>query len=648
MQKVAPSDFSEFFRFSNLDVSPSGKNAVFAVRKTDTDNDCYRTEICLTDGQTVKKIGEGTGPQFVSENALLISHMKEGMTVYTRIDLDNEKRDLAFKLPFPVRDLCIINEQYVLCGGTRKISMPDLTNKTDAEREKIRAIWNTEKDYEILDELPFRFNGAGYINKNRCGLFWCDIKNDRQTLLTDIYLDVKGIRLNREKTKALVWGNKFRTVNPEKSVLYILDLSMLSLKPLTDDSMRIDDAGFMGEKVYVKETENSVSTICITLIDPQTLDTRLLCPSLDGGAPIGDIDAGGSTWHTDDAFRYIGVRNHYQNCYKALYPDGNLKNLVDESDYIAAAAGKEERIFYFGTNKNEPYELYLKCNGSIRKLTDFHGEYLRTHAISPCEHFTFRNRIGLEMDGFVLKPSDFSQDRKYPVVLSVHGGPCEHYGENINQEMQMLCAQGYIVVFCNPRGSTGRGHDFADITGDRYGCADYEDIMDFVDAVLGFVHEIDKDRMGVLGGSYGGSMVNWIIAHTDRFRAAVACRSVGNMLSGALTSDVGYYHTLATLQTTPWKDPESMWKHSAVAYADRIHTPLMLIHSDEDYRCEISGAIQLLTALLMHGVPARMLMIHGENHTLSRMGKPSHRLRRLNAIKEWFDTYLKNDNLEGN
>ena len=640
MQRVESFDFSAFFRFSDLDVSPSGGRAVFTVRKADTENDCYHTEICLTDGRTIKKLGEGSGPRFVSESAVLLSRMEDGMTVYIRVDIDNGQKERAFQLPFPVHDLCIVDEQYVLCGGTRRINLPDLTNKSDAERKIVRAIWNREKDYEILDELPFRFNGAGYINKNRCGLFWCDVKNDRQTLLTDIYLDVKGIRLNREKTKAVIWGNTYHTVNPEKSVLYILDIETLFLKPLTDNSMRIDEAGFMGETVYVKETEDSVSAIHATLIDPETGDRRMLCPALDGGAPIGDIDAGGSLWHADDAFRHIGIRDYYQNRYESNYPDGSKKVLIEETAYIAAAAGREDRLFFFGANKDTLYELYLKTDGTVKKLTDFHGEYLRTHVVSPCEHFVFRNRVGMEMDGFVLKPVDFEQGKKYPAVLSIHGGPCAHYGENISHEMQMLCAQGYFVIFCNPRGSTGRGHDFSDITGEKYSRVDYEDILDFVDRATDSIREIDRDRMGVLGGSYGGSMVNWIIAHTDRFRAAVACRSVGNMLTGALTSDVGYFHTLATLRTTPWTDPESMWQHSPVAYADKIHTPLLMIHSDEDFRCEISGAIQLLTALLMHGVPTRMLMIHGENHDLSRMGRPSHRLRRLNAIKEWFNTYL--------
>lgn len=641
MQKVLSSDLSCFKRLSDLNVSPSGRKAVFAVRSTDMENDCYRSEVYLSDGAQLRNLGYGSAPLFETEDTVLIPHMDKGMTIYTRLYLCEDRREEAFRLPFSVWNMCIINEQYVLCGGCRRITAPDLTNKTDTERDLVRALWDKEKDYEILDELPFRFNGAGYINKNRCGLFRCDVKNDRQTLLTDIYFDLKGIRLNRDRTKALIWGNTFETVNPEKSVLYILDIGSDCMKPLTDDSMRIDNACFAGKSVILTETRDSVSEICVSVLDPDTGAKQTLLSDIDGGAPIGDMNAGGSNWYADDAYRYVAVRERYKNEYRAVYPDGTEKVLISDTDYIPAAAGREDNLFFFGANSGENYELYRKTNGKTERITDFFSAYRQAHFIAGCEHLVFRNREGMELDGFILRPQSADQNRKLPAVLSVHGGPADHYGEVLNHEMQLLCAEGYIVFFCNPRGSNGRGHSFADIHGDKYGDVDYNDLMDFTDAVIKAVPEIDENRLGIIGGSYGGSMVNWVIGHTDRFRTAVACRSVGNMLSGALTSDVGYFHTLATLRTTPWEDPESIWRHSPVALADRIHTPLLLIHSDEDYRCESSGAVQMLTALLMHGVPARMLLIHGENHTLSWNGKPSHRLRRLNAITEWLDKYLK-------
>lgn len=203
-----------------------------------------------------------------------------------------------------------------------------------------------------------------------------------------------------------------------------------------------------------------------------------------------------------------------------------------------------------------------------------------------------------------------------------------------------LAGQGYFVLFCNPRGSEGKGNDFAEIRG-KYGTYDYDNLMQFTDLCIEKYPAIDSSRLGVTGGSYGGFLTNWIIGHTDRFKAAVSQRSIANWISFAGISDISISFGEDQMAADIWSNPEKMWWHSPLRYADKVTTPTLFIHSDQDYRCNISEGYQMFTALKRFGVDTRMCVFHGECHDLSRSGKPIHRKRRLWEITTWFDDRLK-------
>ncbi|HZJ99116.1 MAG TPA: prolyl oligopeptidase family serine peptidase, partial [Tissierellaceae bacterium] len=163
----------------------------------------------------------------------------------------------------------------------------------------------------------------------------------------------------------------------------------------------------------------------------------------------------------------------------------------------------------------------------------------------------------------------------------------------------------------------------------------------FTDLVLEKYDFIDKDRLGVTGGSYGGFMTNWIIGHTDRFKAAVSQRSISNWISKFGTTDIGYFFVDDQIRATPWNGFEKLWEHSPLKYANKVTTPTLFIHSEEDYRCWLPEGIQMFTSLKYHGVESRLCVFKGENHELSRSGKPKSRIRRLKEMSDWFDRYLK-------
>ncbi|MBR5982061.1 MAG: S9 family peptidase, partial [Firmicutes bacterium] len=215
------------------------------------------------------------------------------------------------------------------------------------------------------------------------------------------------------------------------------------------------------------------------------------------------------------------------------------------------------------------------------------------------------------------------------------------FGDTYFHEMQCWAARGYAVLYCNPRGGDGRPGGFDDIRG-YYGVKDYNDIMAFVEHCLRELPFLDRERLGVTGGSYGGYMTNWIVTQTHLFKAAVAQRPISNWVSKFGSCDIGYYYVPDQHGGYPWDDPAQAWQESPLKHVANVKTPLLLIQSQEDFRCERDQSFQMFTALKVLGVECRMCLFNGENHELSRSGRPRNRLARLREITSWFDKYLMN------
>jgi dipeptidyl aminopeptidase/acylaminoacyl peptidase len=196
-----------------------------------------------------------------------------------------------------------------------------------------------------------------------------------------------------------------------------------------------------------------------------------------------------------------------------------------------------------------------------------------------------------------------------------------------------------VVLFTNPRGSSGYGEAFSTCTAGIWGEADTPDVLGGLDALLALDY-VDEDRVGVTGGSYGGYLTNWIIGHSDRFRAAVTQRCVSNFMSMYGTSDIGFDFGEYEWGGTPWGNPDRLIKHSPITYVEQIHTPLLIIHSEQDLRCPIEQAEQLFVALKRQDRDVAFVRIPDEDHNLSRSGTPSRRLARLHHLIGWFDSHL--------
>lgn len=342
--------------------------------------------------------------------------------------------------------------------------------------------------------------------------------------------------------------------------------------------------------------------------------------------------------------------------------DGEHEPVVSgRGQATAFAVGSDAALAYLWTTPTAPAEVYLTAIGGLdqgagpgvaagataqahdgsdgRKLSSFNDEWRASRQLSDAEAFWYRGADNWEVQGWIMQPSGMRAGARYPLILEIHGGPYGMYGTGFSLEFQILAGQGWGVLFTNPRGSTGYGQSFEHaVTGDLVGKA-FDDIMAGVDAALAAHDWIDPARMGVTGGSYGGLMTNWVVGHTDRFAAAVTQRSISNWISFFGTADIPSWVELE-LDGTPWEVPMRLWESSPIAYAHRMTTPTLVLHSELDFRVPVSQGEEMYRALAREGVPSLFVRFPDEGHGLPRSGQPLHRLERLQWIVRWFATYL--------
>lgn len=323
-------------------------------------------------------------------------------------------------------------------------------------------------------------------------------------------------------------------------------------------------------------------------------------------------------------------------------PDGEMRELTTGRRRVGAIALQPGGGYvYMANTATTPPEIFA-CDADgrdERRLTCHNGTWLDEVDLAEPEPFWVESHDGRKIHGWIVKPTGFEAGKTYPMVLEIHGGPFGMYGETMMHEFQVLAARGYVVLYTNPRGSTGYGDAFAGELFRGWGKHDFPDLMAAVDWAIDQGYA-DETRMGVTGGSYGGFMTNWVISHTTRFAAAVTGRCVSNMYSTFGTDDIFFAAAEQTIGALPWEEPGIYWELSPITYVDRIETPLLIEHQEEDYRCPIEQAEQLFTALKRRGKIVEMVRFPDESHGMSRTGQPKHRIERLNSITGWFDQYL--------
>jgi dipeptidyl aminopeptidase/acylaminoacyl peptidase len=349
------------------------------------------------------------------------------------------------------------------------------------------------------------------------------------------------------------------------------------------------------------------------------------------------------TWSADRTrIIFVGSDQGTANVYSAAAAGGDVRaETVGPHQVVSLSlASDAKRFACVFSNATLPGDVAAgELGRSLRCLTDVNGELLGSRYIAAPERVQFTGADGWTIEGWIMRPRGFDATKKWPLVLEVHGGPHGAYGHGFFHEFQMLAGRGYAVLLTNPRGSHAYGERFSTACVGDWGGKDYEDLIAGVDHAL-TLGWVDPKRLYVTGGSYGGFMTNWIVGHTDRFRAAATQRSISNNISAFGVSDIGWHfweHEMG--DASPWKDPQKLVERSPLTYVPNVKTPLLILHAERDLRCPIEQAEQFFTALRLHGVETQFVRFPEDNHDLTRGGKPRNRVEHAKRIADWFDAH---------
>lgn len=284
-------------------------------------------------------------------------------------------------------------------------------------------------------------------------------------------------------------------------------------------------------------------------------------------------------------------------------------------------------------------DLFAVKNGEQRRITDINQKLWSELNLTQPEEIWYTSFDGRKIQTWAQKPPDFDASKKYPLILNIHGGPHSAYGFIFDHEFQWMAAKGYVVLYPNPRGSTSYGQEFGNIIQHKYPGDDHRDLLIGVEEMVkrGYV---DPNKLGVTGGSGGGVLTNWIVTHDNRFKAAVSQRDISDWTTWWYIGDFTLFQP-TWFKAPPFEDPEDYRQRSAITFVKNIHTPIMFVLGEADWRTPpYAGGEQIFRALKYMKRPTAMVRFPGESHELSRSGQPWHRIERLQAIVGWMDKYI--------
>jgi dipeptidyl aminopeptidase/acylaminoacyl peptidase len=646
---MVPDDITRIRFVSDPQVSPDGRRVAFVSTTVSTERDEYLSNIWVveTAGDEPRRFTTGSrrdsAPRWSPDGARLAflseRERKEKPQLYV-IPADGGEPVRLTRLRHGVSGLAWSPDGRWLAFVSRVGGPPE--PETDEERER-------SQPPRVITSVRYRFNGEGFVYDRRPHVFVVSADGGEPRQVTDgdwIHTDPAWSPDGR--LLAFASARHPARDDDDAADIWTVAVEGGELRRVTDT------AGPAGLPAFSPDGK-SIAFFGRPGINRVGGNVELLVVPLDGGPPVrvsAVLDRSCALlaipplWSPDGRSITFPIEDRGAVCLYRGSPHGQSPPepiLTGERMITGFSVSRDgSRLAFAATDPVSPAEVFVcEVDGTAaRALTDLNREWKATVALSRPEPFRFK-RAGFEIEGWVMRPCGFAEGRRYPTLLNIHGGPHAQYGHGFFDEFQVYAGGGYTVVYLNPRGSQGYGEAFTRAVVGDWGGGDGEDVMAGLDEAVRRFPFIDPERLGVMGGSYGGYLTSWIVGHSVRFKAACSERAVNSLSTMFGTSDIGHlFNVLEIGGVLPWEDPQRYVERSPLSYAKAITTPLLIVHAEEDLRCPIEQAEQLFVALRKLGREVCFVRFPQENHELSRSGKPRHRLERFRLILDWFSRHL--------
>ena len=663
---VAPEDLFKFTFLSSPAISPDGARVLVEASRMNGPKDTYDRTIDLVDVSTgklshnvTKHAGDGDFAWMPdSRSFVFVRRVEKKKPQLYRYTLASAKIVALTNIKQGVSSPVVSHR-----GDRIALAVSDTDPAPAAQIDFAKAGFapkdsQKKSDIRFIDQLFFEGNGQGYIYDTQTHIWTVNADGSHPKQLTSGKYSEGFDAWSPDDGTILFDSLRYEPVNSGPNDVYTIPSTGGTMEKVA--SPLPANFGFTfgsnGSRVYYlsNDVKDPAELPAFVSANRDGSDRRVVVEKDTvswGDSLLADMKEGGGLCISPLPGEKLALLNvngpGYSNLRTLDLASGALANVTPPKGeaWSCTVSHDGSRVAYLYSDFLHPADLYVASTsgGSPRQITSVNAGYLASVTLSTPQEFAVQDPSGFNVQAWFMPATTGSPGGKHPTLLDIHGGPETQFGDTFFQEFQLYAAMGYNVVFCDPAGSTGHGYAFEEALEKSYGDAMFADTQAVMDAAVRRP-EVDASRLAVLGGSYGGYATLWVVSHTDRYKTAVAERVVSNMQSENLAADfagknglAGGYYTMGP----PWDPASTLYgKFSPLSYVANVHTPLMILHSEDDTRTPIDQTLQEFTSLKILGRTVQYVAVPNETHDLSRTGAPIHRVERLHVILDWLKKYI--------